>query len=354
VADDNRLRVLVTGVDGDSGQGLVKALRMSSRPMEIHGCDVSGGGLGGTFVDSLHLVPPAAAGGPYVDRLDRICRQYGVSAVVPSTPVEIDALCARGTPPALPSGVPIVCLTEHYRRVFDDKLFCYQSLEGFVPLAPYADGTDPAAVEQFVERHGFPLIVKRRRGRGGDSFHVVTKDAQLAPALEKTADPVLQGFIDDAGGEFTVGIFAAEERVTALAFRRRLGRTGSSWFAQTVDDLEISAYAEAIAKASGLRGSANVQVRKSSAGVRLLEVNARFSSLAPARAYAGFRDVEWSVVLALGGKPDIPRNGYRSIKFHRFVHEMVDEGTGYAPVPQWTRWSRSRPAGDSPERRSAA
>jgi carbamoyl-phosphate synthase large subunit len=354
VAENKRLRLLVTGVDGDSGQGLVKALRISPTPMEIHGCDLSGGGVGGTFVDSLHLVPPASAGEPYVERLDRICRQYAIDAVVPSTPAEIDALCGRGSPPALPSGVPIVCLPDHYRNVYDDKLFCYQSLEGFVSLAPYADGTDSAAVQRIVDRHGFPLIIKRRRGRGGDSFHVVKNEAELGPALLRTPDPVVQGFIDDAGGEFTVGVFAADHRVTALGFRRRLGRTGSSWFAQTVDDLEVTAYAEAIAKASGLRGSANVQVRKSSAGVRLLEVNARFSSLAPARAYAGFRDVEWSVALALGGEPDVPRDGYRPIKFHRFVHEMVDDGAGYAPVPQWTRWSRPRLRSEPPDRRGAA
>jgi len=349
VAEFSRLRVLVTGVDGDSGQGLVKALRVGRMPMEIHGCDVSGGGVGGTFVQSLHQVPPASAGEVYIAHLDRICLQYRFDAVVPSTPAEIDALCGRSFPPALPSGVPVVCLPASYRDVYDDKLFCYRALEEFVTLAPYADGTDLLAVGSLAKRHGFPLIVKRRRGRGGDSFHVVKNEAELAPALAKTPDPVVQAFIDDEGGEYTVGIFAADGRVTALAFRRRLGRTGSSWFAQTVDDLEVTAYAEAVARASALRGSANVQVRKSAAGVRLLEVNARFSSLAPARAYAGFRDVEWSVGLALGRKPEVPRNGYRSIKFHRFVHEMVDEGAGYAPVPQWSRWSQARFLSEPPE-----
>ena len=342
MAEMTRLRVLVTGVDGDSGQGLVKALRMSRTPMEIHGCDVAGAGVGGTFVDALHLVPPASAGDAYVDRLDRICDQYRIDAVVPSTPVEIDALCGLGDPPALPSDVPVVCLPALYREKYDDKLFCYRSLEGFVSLAPYADGTDPAAVKGLLERHGFPLIVKRRRGRGGESFHLVKKQEDLSPALAQMPDPVVQSFIDDAGGEFTVGVFAADGHITALAFRRRLGRTGSSWFAQTVDDLDVTAYAEEVARASGLRGSANVQVRKSSVGVRLLEVNARFSSLAPARAYAGFRDVEWSVLLALGGEPNVPREGYRSIKFQRFVHEMVDDGHGYAPVPQWSRWTHAR------------
>jgi hypothetical protein len=64
--------------------------------------------------------------------------------------------------------------------------------------------------------------------------------------------------------------------------------------------------------------------------------------------------VEWSVVLALSGEPDVPRHGYRPIKFQRFVHEMVDDGSGYAPVPQWTRWTRSRLLGDSPDHRTAA
>jgi carbamoyl-phosphate synthase large subunit len=341
--------VLVTGVDGDSGQGLVKALRVGRIPIEIHGCDASGAGLGGTFVQTLHLVPPASAGDAYVERLERISAQYGVDAVIPSTPAEIDALSARNYPPALPSGVPVICLPALYRDVYDDKLFCYRSLEGCVALAPYADGTDPRAVEHLVERHGFPIIVKRRRGRGGDSFHLVKKKEELAPAVASTPEPVVQSFIDDAGGEFTVGVFAADGRVTALAFRRRLGRTGSSWFAQTIDDPEVTAYAETVARASGLRGSANVQVRKSSAGVRLLEVNARFSSLAPARAYAGFRDVEWSLAMALGRDLDIPRSGYRPIKFHRFVHEMVDDGAGYAPVPLWSRWNRPRLRREPPE-----
>ena len=165
---------------------------------------------------------------------------------------------------------------------------------------------------------------------------------ELESALEKTQDPVVQKFIDEEGGEFTAGVFSTDEVVTAIAFRRRLGRTGSSWYAETADDAEVRSYAEAIARASGLRGSANVQVRRTGEGIRLLEVNARFSSLSLARAYAGFRDVEWGVALALGETPDVPKNGYRSIRFQRFVHEMVDDGGGYGPVPQWSRWGRPR------------
>ncbi len=330
------LRLLVTAVQGDFGQGFVKALRLRRAPTVIHGCDASPSGVGAAFVDSFSIVPPASSGRAYVEHLDRLCTTLGIQAVVPGSPAEITALCRLASPPVLPSGVPVVCLDARYRDVFDDKLLCYRALEGQVALAPYADGEDPEAVRVLVALHGLPVIVKRRRGQGGQSFHVIERMEDLAPAIAATPHPVVQGFIDEEQGEFSVGLFAADGQETALAFRRRLGRTGSSWYAETIEDAEVLDYARAIARASGLRGSANVQVRKSSKGIRLLEINARFSSLAPARACAGFRDVEWSVDLALGRRPELPAEGYRSLRFQRFVHEMVDVGDGLATVPGWT------------------
>jgi len=343
-----RLRVLVTGVHGDSGQGLVKALRLSRTPMDLHGCDTSERGLGTAFVRWLHLVPPAGARADYITELDRICRRHRIAAVVPSVPAEIDALSGLSDPVRLPSGVPVICLPRAYRDAFDDKLAAFRALQGFVPLAPFADGSSPGAVADLVSRHGFPVVVKRRNGRGGEAFQVVDREEGLSSALEKTPDPVVQAWIDDQGGEYTVGLFAMPERIAAISFRRRLGRTGSSWYAETSRDPDVLRYAETIARVSGLRGSANVQVRKSSAGVRLLEINARFSSLSPARAVAGFRDAEWSILLALGREPDIPAEGFRQIRFHRFVHEMVDLGDGYGTVPQWSRWARGKVVKDPP------
>lgn len=347
----NRNRLLVTGVCGDFGQGFVKALRLSPRPYEIHGCDKTADGIGATFVDVFHAVPPASEVDAYFEEIDRLCTRHGLDAVIPGSPVEIETLGRLGYPSRLPCGVPLICLPAPYRGVYNDKLRCYRALEGKVDLAPFADGADPEAVRAFVKEHGFPLVVKQRRGQGGVDFHVVHRPDQLEPALAATPDPVLQGFIDEAGGEYSIGVFATNGSKAAIVFRRRLGRTGSSWYAETVDDPAVLAYGLAVASASLLRGSANVQVRKSSQGIRLLEINARFSSLAPARAYAGFRDIEWSVDLALGRVPDLPKDGYRRFRFQRFVHEMVDEGTGYTVVPQWNQWSRPPEPKAAPKRR---
>jgi hypothetical protein len=78
-----------------------------------------------------------------------------------------------------------------------------------------------------------------------------------------------------------------------------------------------------------------VQVRRSPAGIRLLEINGRFSSLVAFRALCGFRDVEWSLAHALGHVPEPPVGPYRALRFRRFFHELVDDGDGYEAVDRW-------------------
>lgn len=160
---------------------------------------------------------------------------------------------------------------------------------------------------------------------------------ELDEAVAQARQPVVQRYIDDSGGEFSVGVFAHEQFESAIAFRRELGPGGASWFAETVDDEDVLDYAMKVAKAAGLRGSANVQVRKSRDGVRLLEINPRFSSLAAARAFCGFHDVQWELEAAIGLPltPPTP-GGYRRMRFRRFLHELVDTGHGYGGVPEWS------------------
>ena len=131
-------------------------------------------------------------------------------------------------------------------------------------------------------------------------------------------------------------MFSCSEFSDVIVFRRTLGAVGCSWYAETTTDADVAVYARQILSATGLNGSANLQVRKSHTGVRLLEINPRFSSLASARAVAGFRDAEWSVCQSLGLPLERPGTQYRDVRFQRFFHELVDVGDGYHAVRQWS------------------
>jgi carbamoyl-phosphate synthase large subunit len=328
-----RTRVLVTAVGADLGQALVKALRVGQEDFEISGCDADASGVGQAFVSRFHVVPPASDAAGYVGAVDDLCRRHQTDVIVPASEAEISVLAQVGQ--RLPSGTVVVCQPSHWLQVFGDKLGCMRALEGHMRLAAFADGSDQKAVAAMVERIGFPLVVKVRHSSGSRGVTTVRTVDELATNIAEGPPSVLQEFIDDHEGEFSVGIFACDDFTEVLAFRRELGYGGCSWFAETSQDKAVTDYAEEFAKVSGLRGSANVQLRKSAGDVRLLEVNPRFSSLVGARALCGFRDAEWSIQAALGRPISPPPQSYRKMRFRRYLHELVDFGSGYHAVGKW-------------------
>ena len=329
------IRVLVTAVGGDLGQALVKALRLSTKHIVCHGCDMDGTGIGSAFADNFHVVP-RADDPTYIEVMDHLCRSLAIHAVVPASEPEIYVLSQLGSPPKLSCGVPIVCQEANWIETYGDKLISMRGLYGKIELVPFADGIDRQAVANLVEEVGFPVAVKSRRSSGSRSLRLANNETELDAALNATPLPLVQAFIDASEGEFSVGAFVCEHFSSAIAFKRDLGPVGCSWFAETSTDESVLDYAMRIAQLSGLKGSANIQVRKSSEGVRLLEVNPRFSSLVAARAACGFRDAEWSVELALGRCPEKPDGCFRHIRFRRFFHELLDFGEGFRAVSEWS------------------
>ncbi len=327
-----RIRVLVTALGGDLGQALVKSLRVGETDFDISGCDMDDSGIGRAFVSRFHAVP-AASDAQYVNAVDDLCRHHKTDVIVPASEAEIWVLAQVGQ--QLPGGTVVVCQPWPWLRVFGDKLECMRALEGHLPLAAFADSSDPETVERLVERVGFPLVVKPRRSSGSRSVRVVKTGDELAAGIAQLPASIVQEFIDGHEGEFSVGAFACDHFTEVLAFRRELGYGGCSRFAETSQDKAVIDYALQFAKASGLRGSANIQLRNGSSGVRLLEVNPRFSSLVAARALCGFRDAEWSIQAALGRAISPPPQHYRKIRFRRYLNELVDLGSGYHTVPQW-------------------
>jgi len=329
----SRIRVLVTALGGDLGQALVKSLRVGETDFEISGCDMDDSGLGRAFVSRFHSVPSASDAAHYVNAIEDLCRRAKNDVIVPASEAEIRVLAKVGQ--RLPSGPAVVCQPWSWLQVYGDKLDCMRALEGHLPLAAFADSSDPETVAKLVEKVGFPLVVKPRHSSGSRGVRVVKTAEQLRTSIAQLPGSVVQEFIADHDGEFSVGIFACDHFTEVLAFRRELGPGGASWFAETSEDKAVLDYALDFAKASGLSGSANIQMRKNGSSVRLLEVNPRFSSLVAARAICGFRDAEWSIQTALGLPVSPPPKNYGKIRFRRFIHELVDFGNGYHAVPEW-------------------
>ena len=332
---NSSLTILVTGVSGDLGQAIIKSLRLIDRSVYVLGCDMVPESIGHVFVDKLFEVPPAESR-EYIKCIEDICKENNVHAVIPSSEPEIIILSKLGSPPKLSCGTAVICQPYSCIELYGDKLKCFRALQNTVKLAPYADASCVQDVEEILDSDSYPFVVKPRFSAGGKGFKIASNKDQLLKYIDDVQGQVIQQYFDDAGGEFSVGVFSSNDFMAMIAFRRELGHGGASWFADNVDqDQEVLEYAKKIAEFIRLSGSYNIQVRKSSNGVRLLEINTRFSSLAAARAACGFKDVEWSILTALGLKVEPPLNAYKSIRFRRYLHEVIDFGTGYTGIKEW-------------------
>jgi carbamoyl-phosphate synthase large subunit len=307
---------------------------LSQKPLQLIGCDIDPTGIGKAFVDSYHVLPYAKDRELYLNAIDKLCRAEDIQVVIPNNETEIAVLSQLGTPPILPCGTIVLCHDALFISTYGDKLNCMNTLNGKVPLALFADGSDPVAVSNLIETAGFPLVVKSRQSYGSKSLHIVHSLFELQSSLVEVSLPLVQQYLD--GDEFSAGAFTRGSFKQVMAFKREfLHGVGATWYAETSDDPEVLEYVQSIADAIGLWGSANIQVRKTKDGVRLLEINPRFSSLVAARAICGFVDVDWWLEMVLGMPITPPPESYKHIRFRRFFHELVDFGDGYKAVKEW-------------------
>ncbi len=310
------VRVLVTGAGGPAGVAVVRSLLRRGRD-EVWAADMDGWAAGLYLVPPGRrvIVPPGAEPG-FVEAAGALCRAEGVAVLVSTVDAELPPLAARraeleagGTVLAAPSAATI--------ELALDKLTLAHACAPWlrVPtttlLGPDSDGVD----------WRFPVIVKPRRGSGSRGVRTVpTRDALGVLGVDDGL--IVQEMLP--GQEYSVDVLADASGHVVAAVPRTRARvdSGVSIAGTTVHDGGLEAIAGAVARAIGLVGVANVQVRRDRAGVpALLEVNPRFPGALPLTVAAGVDMPGLAVDLALGLA--IPEHlDFRELATVRFLEDV--------------------------------
>src|SRR5439155_6265598 len=154
-------------------------------------------------------------------------------------------------------------------RICQDKRRFLHFLQehGFATPASYA----PEAVRP----DQYPLFVKERFGKGSQGTWVLESSEDLAYALGKANDPIIQQRI--TAPEYTIDLFADfSGRVLSMVPRQRLGTVGGeSFLGRTCKNPQLMAEAARLAEALQFRGHNTLQCFLDQGVVRWIEVNAR-------------------------------------------------------------------------------
>ena len=275
-------RVLVTGAGGPAGVAVIRSL-LKRDDIEVFAADMDG------WASALYLVPadhrrivPAGRSGGFVDALIELCRSDRIDVLFSTVDVELPALALRrdelsevGTILAAPSHATLV-------RTLDK----YQLAQACSPTVNVPEtrllNEDGAGVDW-----SFPVIVKPRSGAGSRGVRLVESREQL-DALGFDEKLMIQAYLP--GDEFSVDVLADLDGNVIAAVPRSRERvdSGVSIAGRTVRRAELEETAAEVARAIGLTGVANVQLRYDRSGSpALLEVNPRFPGAMPLTIAAG-------------------------------------------------------------------
>ncbi len=312
-------RVLVTGAGGPAGVAVLRSLLKRS-DVEVYAGDMDG------WASGLYLVPAQrrrilerGLAPNFVDSIRALCIDDELDVVISTVDVELPPLAARRDD--LGEAVlaaPSVATLDVTLDKWELARRCTPLLRVPVTRLLNADG---------VSLHwDFPVIVKPRRGAGSRGVRLVADRAALE-AIELDEALIIQEHLP--GDEFSVDVLAdGDGRVVAAVPRTRTRvDSGVSIAGRTVHDEGLESTAAAVARAIGLRGVANVQLRRDTEGVpALLEVNPRFPGAMPLTIAAGVDMPSLALDLALGkALPD--RLDFTDLANVRFLEDIfVDPG----------------------------
>lgn len=316
------IRVMIAGVGGASlGTEIYKSLTHAKR-YKVYGCDVSPTAYG--------LYEPGLAGTYRVDRelyvssVIDACRDADVDWLIPGGEQPM-RLLSDAVETLADAGIGLVANAPEVVTQFSDKGETFERLaRSNIPIPRTIVLREQADVEYV----GLPCIVKPATGSGGSTCVFYAANAEEATIYadfirRSGSTPIAQEYVDEAEGEFTIGVLSFPDGTLAgsIALRRVLesklsvayrGRGGliSTGYSQGYIDQwpAVCRQAESIAAACESRGPLNIQGRVRNGVLIPFEINPRLSASTYLRALAGFNEIDILLSYLVSGVKTMPVN----------------------------------------------
>lgn len=310
-------RVLVTGAGGPAGVAVIRSL-LGRGGVDVFAADMDGWASGLYLVDAARrrLLEPGASAG-FVDGIIRLCTEDRIDVVFATVDAELPPLAARRDELLAVAGCALAAPTYATLEVALDKFALAERCATHVRV-PVTRLVGPSALAQAWD---FPVIVKPRRGAGSRGVRLVHNRDELA-ALGDDPTLIAQEYLP--GDEFSVDVLADGAGLVVAAVPRTRTRvdSGVSIAGRTVHNSALEDAAAAVARAIGLTGVANVQLRYAADGIpALLEVNPRFPGAMPLTIAAGVDMPSLALDLALG-LPVPSRVEFRELANVRYLEDV--------------------------------
>jgi carbamoyl-phosphate synthase large subunit len=283
----DKLNILVTGCGGDIGQSIGKILNEYSIVENLYGCDISDKNAAKFIFSNFFLGLPCKDPN-YISNLENIVKEKEINYVIPISEPELRFFAKGGINKI--GNADLILASKIALEVGFDKLKTADFLKQ--ENLPFPE---THSAEDFDAIKNFPVIMKSRTGSGSSNVYTVTDNDTFISIKKTNPDFIIQEFLEGNNGEYTCGVFRSKKGITRSIILKRELMGGFTGYGEVIENKEIKALLIQIAEKLKLIGSINVQLRLTSKGPIVFEINPRFSSTVRFRDLFGFKDVIWSI-----------------------------------------------------------
>jgi carbamoyl-phosphate synthase large subunit len=288
----DKLNVLVTGCGGDIGQSVGKILNEYNIVNNLYGCDISDKNAAKFIYSNFFLGLPCKDSN-YISNLEIIVKKKKIDFIIPISEPELRFL-SKLKISKIGSAELILASAEALEVGFDKlKTADFLKKENF----PFPITNSVADLENIGN---FPVIMKSRLGSGSSNVVIVEDYDTFVFLKNKNPDFIVQEFLDGENGEYTCGVFRSKIGIIRSIIIKRELIGGFTGYGEVIANKEIDKLLNDVAEKLNLIGSINIQLRLTSKGPVVFEINPRFSSTVRFRHLLGFKDLEWSIEDKIG------------------------------------------------------
>ena len=297
---DKYCRILVTGAGSGVGQGIIKALHMSSLPISIISADIAPINAALYRTDEAVIIPRVESAGA-LDEIVRIIRKDKIDVVMIGSEFDLVFFSENKAEIEKMTGAIVIVAPLKTVQIADDKWLTAEFLRE--KGLPYAESILPNGLDDAIkiaDEWGYPIVLKARRGTSSRHVHILKDKKSMEICFPDTPEPMLQRVIDipssELGSEYTCSIFKLPDgEILGPFMARRTVRGGTSWHVEVAHFNVLSELLLSIGEAMDMEGSLNIQLMMSEKGPIPFELNARFSGTTAIRAHYGFNEPEMSL-----------------------------------------------------------
>lgn len=313
------LNVGILSIGGGVGQSVASSLKKSLLPIKLYGFDFNTVNYG-SLECSVKIKTPRYSDPNYIDFLIDSCLKNRIVIIIPGLDDEA-LILSKNIKIFEKSGINVLVSGQDLLSLVRDKHKMCQQLNQISNI--FVESFDKLTLQEKITTNSilFPLIAKPNNGSASSGVRIILNESDLnlltedyviqELAIPSFENPYLNDYLDEIAKGKNLQVSEVSIQLVADYNGELLGEFMSMNRLKDGVPIEVIPFENErisksiktllpMLKSLGFRGPLNIQGRLTNDGIKIFEMNARFTGITGLRSYFGFNEVEACIRSWLG------------------------------------------------------